>query len=216
MSELATDFALLGGRDYVNAGTLLNAFLRVLESEAAGAITVSRLKAQKIARANGRLVLVNGVAIDGIDEANCTLAAKVRDGEWRGAFFDEGRPARTQPAPQYTVSDVEAAGFGGRCRIAPANRTALVFDLIQANRRFHELSAGLGDAPVVRFGYLENWDVPPADIAFSGTVEAKNLIARKTANGILTINRVTYASSPGTATSLMLCFEIAPDAKERA
>ena len=58
--------------------------------------------------------------------------------------------------------------------------------------------------------------VETSGTAFSGTLEAKNLITRKTGNGVLTINRLTYTALAGAPTSLMVCFEIAPAVKEHA
>ncbi|MGZ8269185.1 MAG: hypothetical protein ACXW20_16375 [Burkholderiales bacterium] len=208
MIESSSDFRLLGDRDYVNAGTLLNGFLDLLEREGARTVTVSRLKAHRTAHANGRLVLARNTALPDAEHAHCTFSASAGDAQWRGAFFDEGRPIGRSPTPNYSVRDVEASDFGGRGTIAPRGREALVFDLIQANRRFHELSAAPGEAGVVRFGYLENWNAPSSNVAFSGSIEATNLISRRTEAGILTINRMTYVPAHDTPVTLLMCFEI--------
>lgn len=208
MIETATRFQLLGGRDYVNAGTLLNGFIDALEREGAQHVKVSRLKAQKTARGNGRLVLARGDAVPGAESAHCIFAAETADGPWRGAFFDEGLSIAGGPAPPYSVAEVEASNFAGRCAIAPQGRAALVFDLIQANKRFHELSAAAGEPHFVRFGYLEDWRVPAADAAFTASVEAVNLIRRRSATAMLTVNRLTYAPGNGNPVSLLLCFEM--------
>ena len=78
---------------------------------------------------------------------------------------------------------------------------------VEANKRFHE-KALEAEAPLsVRFGYLENWAPPPANAAFRGRLEAANVIARKTGDGALTINRLTY-SDGAASTSLTLCFNV--------
>ncbi|HYC48257.1 MAG TPA: hypothetical protein VED01_22515 [Burkholderiales bacterium] len=207
MTELRTDFRLLGGRDYVNAGSLLNAFLHALDAEGARGVRITRLKAQRTARANGRLLLSGEGAIADAEHAHCTFAATAGNAQWRGAYFDEGQPIARGPAPEYTVDGVSASGFGGRCTISPRGRDGLVFDIIQANKRFHELAAA-GAQTSVRFGYLESWMPPIADTAFDATLEADNLITRKAASGVLTVNRITYRPAGAAPVTLLLCFEM--------
>ena len=50
--------------------------------------------------------------------------------------------------------------------------------------------------------------MPPADVRFSGTLEAKNLIARKTDDGFMTINRLSYAAPGEPPVTLTLCFDV--------
>ena len=42
----------------------------------------------------------------------------------------------------------------------------------------------------------------------TGTLSAKNLIARKTPEGYMTINRLDYAGEGGAGASLTLCFNV--------
>ena len=125
---------------------------------------------------------------------------------WRGSYTETGAPVAAPMAVTYPIADLGAERFGGRCTIAPRNRNDLIRALVEANKRFHERSVERG-ADQVRFGYVENWNVPPADTRFSGTLEAKNLITRETDDGYLTINRLTYAAG-GIAGSLTLCFNV--------
>ena len=205
MIEIETRFALLGDRDYINGATLLEGFLAALEKAGASDITVKRLKFQKTASTNGRLVL-DTRPIDGAEDASCVLSATSGGTAWRGAFFEEGRPAERRPAPPCTVSNLQVGEFAGACDIAPRSRDGLIYDIVQANKRMHEETLGAAARPVVRFGYIESWRAPAADIAFAGTLRATNLIKKKTDGGWLTVNRVSYAAREGD-TQLMICFE---------
>jgi len=217
MIEVRTDFPFLGTRDYIHGTSILDAFLDAAERLSGAAVMVKRLKLQRTATSNGRLVLAHEACAEReLDAANAIFVATVDGALCHGFFAEDGSPVGRREHVSYAVSDVRAEAFGGMCRIAPANRKDLVRATIEANKRFHELTVGGSEPAVVRFGYLENWAVPPADTAFSGTLEAKNLITRKTGNGVLTINRLTYTALAGAPTSLMVCFEIAPAVKEHA
>lgn len=207
MIEVETAFPYLGSRDYIHGTSILSGFVDALERHEGGDITVKRLKFQRPARANGRLFLTT----QPIDEteaaaANCTFQGTIGATMWRGLFREAGVPVRQRLAIEYPISDLAADGFGGHCTIAPLDRDDLIRTLIEANKRFHELSLEKG-ARAVRFGYLESWKVPPADTAFSGSLQATNLIMRKTEDGYMTINRLTYTTG-GAGASLTLCFNV--------
>lgn len=209
MIETQTDFPYLGGRDYIHGTSILNGFLAALEAAAPGAIKLKRLKFQRPAKGNGRLVVTDGALDDTqIGQANSTLSATVAGKAWRGFFVDEGLPVRSRMPVAYPIAELEASGYGGTCLVSPADRDDLVRVLVEANKRFHEAAFSKGAA--VRFGYIEDWAVPPADATYpAARLEARNLIAKETAEGVMTINRLTYTHG-GAATSLTLCFDAQP------
>jgi len=210
MIETATDFPYLGDRDYIHGTSILSGFLAALEKTAHGGITVKRLKFQRPAKLNGRLVLSSG-ALDEAEaaRASCTLSAAVGGVAWRGFFIDEGAPVTRRIAVSYPIAELEAEAFGGSCLISPGDRDDLVRALVEANKRFHEAAVPGPGAPAVRFGYLESWSVPPRDVSFgTGRLDAKNLIAKKTDDGYMTINRLTYGQADGARASLTLCFDV--------
>lgn len=207
MIKVETTFPYLGSRDYIHGTSILAGFVDALEQQGHRDITVKRLKLQRPAKTNGRLALTT----DPLDEAqaagaNCTFQATVGTTVWRGLYAETGAPVQQRLAVAYPVTDVVAERFGGHCTIAPQNRGDLIRALIEANKRFHELSLERR-AGAVRFGYLESWRVPPAGTAFSGALDAKNLIMRKTEDGYMTINRLTYTAA-GVGGSLTLCFNV--------
>lgn len=209
MIETITDFPFLGGRDYIHGTSILSGFVAALEAAAPGRITVKRLKFQRPSRTNGRLV-VTRAALDEAESAgaNCTLSAAVDDTVWRGFFVEEDRPVAKRLPVSYAISDLHAERYGGHCVISPANRDDLVRVLVEANKRFHEAAFPGHPAPTVRFGYIEDWSVPPASISFArGRLDARNVIAKKGPDGVMTINRLTYTG--GSAEShLTLCFDV--------
>lgn len=209
MIEIATDFPFLGARDYIHGTSILAGFLDALGERGQRGITVKRLKFQRPAKSNGRLFLTPDKIADGdLEAANCTFLASVDGAPWRGFFSEQGKAPGRRVTVSYPITDLQAQGFGGACCIAPANRDDLIRVLVEANKRFHE--AALEDAsPVaVRFGYLESWAAPPSHAAFSGRLEATNLIAKKTDDGYTTINRLTYSGGESPSTSLTLCFNV--------
>lgn len=209
MIEIATDFSFLGGRDYVHGTSVLSGFLGALERHGAANIRIRRLKFQRTARANGTMTLSNDAAAPDAAAANCTLAAEADGTVWHGQFVDQGVPVTRREAVDYCLTHVKAGGFAGACDFSPAGRDDLIRGFVEANKRFNEAGAGAkaGHAQV-QFGYLEQWDVPPRDIRFEGRLEARNLIARQTPEGLLTVNRLTYAPAGGPATTLVLCFNV--------
>ena len=207
MIETQTDFPLLGDRDYINGATLLEGFLAALENAGATGITLKRLKFQRTAGTNGRLVL-DADPIDRADDASCVLSAAAGATAWRGAFFEEGRAPERRPAPPCTVTDLKAEAFAGECDIEPASRAGLIYDIVQANKRIHEQALGREARPTVRFGYVENWTAPERNVAFSTRLRVENLIRKKTARGWLTVNRISYAAPHTREANLLVCFEV--------
>lgn len=208
MIEIGTDFPYLGGRDYIHATSILSGFLEALEARGKRAIVVKKLKFQRPAQTNGRLLLTpESIVDDELAAANCTFLATVDGAPWRGFFSEQGRTPARRETVSYAIADIEARGFGGTCRIAATNRSDLIRLLVEANKRFHEKALGVEPPLTVRFGYLENWAAPPSNAAFTGRLEAANLIARETGGSTLTVNRLTY-SDAAASTSLTLCFNL--------
>lgn len=207
MIEIGTDFPYLGARDYIHGTSILSGFLDVLEQHGAGAISVKRLKFQRVATSNGRLCLTAGPMDERESESgNCTFQASAGGTVWRGVYTESGAPVGRRMSVDYPIEHLEANGFGGSCTIAPADRDDLIRTLVEANKRFHE--ASVESAAAVRFGYLESWTVPPRDVRLTGTLRARNLITRKTDDGYMTINRLEYADGHGAAATLTLCFDV--------
>jgi hypothetical protein len=207
MIELQTAFPYLGSRDYIHGTSILAGFIDALEQHGHRNITVKRLKFQRPAKTNGRLFLTIGPLDDSqAANANCTFQATIGGTVWRGLYAETGTPVEQRLAVEYPIADVIAERFGGRCTLVPQGRNDLIRALVEANKRFHELSVQKGVAQV-RFGYMESWSVPPADTGFSGALEAKNLITRETEDGYMTINRLSYAAED-IAGSLTLCFDV--------
>ena len=210
MIEIATDFPYLGSRDYIHGTSILNGFLAALEKAAPGPVAVKRLKFQRPAKSNGKLVLTRE-SLDAAETAqsNCTLTATIAGNAWNGYFSEQGAAVTQRAAVSYPIAELQAHAFGGSCTLSPVDRADLVRALVEANKRFHEAAVPELRAPAVRFGYLESWSVPPADVAFaSARLEAKNLIARKTDEGYMTINRLSYGEGDAPRTTLTLCFEV--------
>lgn len=209
MIDVATDFPYLGDRDYVHGTSILNGVLAALESAAPGRTELKRLKFQRPATTNGRLTLrTAAVSETELADANCTVLAAVNESVWRGFFKEDGTRVKARVPVSYPIADLVANGYGGRCVISPNGRDDLVRTLVEANKRFHQAAFEGPGSPAVRFGYIESWSVPEAAIAFTGRLEAKNLITRRTADGVMTINKLTYSHDAGGAASLSLCFEV--------
>lgn len=208
MIDIATSFPYLGARDYIHATSLLSGFLEALEAGGRRGITVKRFKFQRPATSNGRLLLApDALPAADLEAANCTLVATVDGAPWQGLFTEQGLRPERREAVDYPITELQAHGFGGTCRIASAGRRDLIRALVEANKRFHEAALADEAAPAVRFGYLESWPAPPPEGSFSGRLEATNLIVRKTSDGYLTINRLAY-SGENIAASLVLCFNV--------
>lgn len=208
MIEQATDFPLLGTRDYIHGTSVLSAFLTALDAAAPGQpATVQRIKFTRVARANGRLLLADG-DFDPPAAACCSFSAMAGATRWRGAFVDDGAPPARREAPDYPIDAFVSDGFHARCSIAPRSRDDLIRILIEANRR--SLAAGAGNPPGarVKFGYLEAWAVPAAGVTGQGALEITNLLARQSPKGWLAINRHTYRLDGGAPVSLQVCFDI--------
>jgi hypothetical protein len=214
MIEIETRFPYLGSRDYIHGTSILSAFVDTLERETASAVSVKRLKFQRVATTNGRLALSKEPFEPRQSEAaNCTLQATSAGTVWRGLYAETGTPAVERIAVEYPIAALTADKFAGRCEIAPRNRDELIRCLVEANKRFHERSV---DGPSqVRFGYIESWSAPAADVRFAGTLEAKNLIARKTDDGFMTINRLSYAAPGEPPVTVTLCFDVSLGAAAR-
>jgi hypothetical protein len=209
MIEIATDFPYLGARDYVHGTSVLSGFIGALERQGAANIRIRRLKFQRTARANGTMKLSSAAAAPDASAANCTLTAEADGALWHGQFVDQGLPVTRREAVAYCLTNVKAAAFAGECDFSPAGRDDLIRGLVEANKRFNEAGAGANPGRAqVQFGYLEQWDVPPSDIRFTGRLEARNLITRETPEGVLTVNRLSYAPENGPATTLVLCFNV--------
>jgi hypothetical protein len=201
--EIATDFPFLGARDYVHGTSVLSGFLSAMETNERVPVIVKRLKFQRPARSNGRLLLTTASIDDGrAEQANCTFQAAAGATVWRGLFEESGVPVARRIEVSYAIDRLEARAFSGSCTISAHGREELIRTLVEANKRFHEASLE-GAARSVRFGYLEDWAAPAQGAEFSGTLEAKNLIARKTADGHMTISRLRYGD-----TALTLCYHV--------
>ena len=210
MIEISSDFPYLGNRDYIHGTTILAAFLDALERRGLRSITVRRIKFQHPARSNGRLFLTSEPLIEReAQAANCTFVGTAEGTVWRGYFHEQGAPVTRTETVSYPITDLQAEGFGGACSISPGSRDDLIRVMVEANKRFHE-AAFKGAPSAVRFGYLESWAVPARAVSFSGRLEATNLITRKTDEGCMTINRLTYSPGEADSTSLTLCFNVAP------
>lgn len=207
MIEVPTDFAFIGYRNYVNGPTILSGIIRALEPQVTAAMRLKRVKFQRQSTSNGRLVITTDVALPrDFESANCVFDVAADGKRWRGAFVETGvAPARV-PSIEYCVSDVSAADFSGACTIDPVDRDSLIFGLIEANKRVHlqSLPDAVREQAEVRFGYLEDWDVPPAGVAFSGPLAVQNLITQRAETRIRTINRLTYRDG----VQLRLCFDV--------
>lgn len=207
MIEVQTDFVFIGHRNYVNGPTILSGIIRALDPQVTGAMRLKRVKFQRQSTSNGRLVFTNDDALlRELESANCVFDVAADGTRWRGTFVETGvAPARVPPV-EYCVNNVSAAGFSGTCTINPVDRDSLIFGLIEANKRVHLLSLpdDVQEQAEVRFGYLEDWDVPPAGVAFSGRLAVQNLITQRAETRIRTINRLTY----GDRVQLLLCFDV--------
>ena len=210
MTETRTNFAYLGNRDYVHGTSVLIGMLEALETEGAGAIRLRRLKFHRASRSNGVIRLARDAGAPfSAETANCTLSADVDGARWHGAFIEQGVAVSGRTTVDYRLANMQGANFSATCDIEPANRDDLIRAIIEANKRSHEISIEpQAGAPLVRFGYLEDWTVPRRDVGFSGRLEVRNLIAQKTATGYRTINRITYAPAGGGDTTLTLCFDV--------
>ena len=207
MIEIETDFPYLGTRDYIHGTSILSGFIDALESRGHREIAVKRLKLQRSAASNGTLTLTTETFDEArVENANCTFQASAGGSVWRGLFEALGSEVTRRVDVTYPIANLEAHAFGGSCTLEANGRDDLIRAFVEANKRFHERS--VESACAVRFGYLESWTAPPGDVLVSGTLTAKNLIARRTSDGYMTINRLDYASDGGAGVSLTLCFNV--------
>lgn len=210
MIERETDFAFLGARDYVHGTTLLSAFVDALETEAGTTLVVKRIKFPKPASSNGRLLLTTE-ALDAarVEAAHCSFLAAAGGTAWRGLFEQTSTAVIRRESVSYDISEVRAAAYAGTCRIGARDRDELIRVFVEANKRFHEAAAGAERPRAVRFGFLEDWRVPPRNASYAGELQATNLIAKKTEEGLMTINRLTYTDADGAPVRFTLCFHVA-------
>lgn len=207
MTKIPTHFAFLGNRDYLNGPTILCGIIRALEERDTGPMRMRRVKFQRQSTSNGYLIFTSGEALPvELASANCVYDVSSGNVRWRGAFVESGAAPIRVPGIDYCVGDVAAANFSGSCTIEPRDRDSLIFGLVEANKQIHlqSLPPGIRAKAEVRFGYLEDWDVPPASMAFSGHLAVKNLITQKGESAVRTINRLTY----GNGAQLLLCFDV--------
>lgn len=210
MIEIPTTFAYLGNRDYVHGTSVLVGMLEALESRAAGLIRIKRFKFRRPSRYNGFIALAqDGDGSIPADAANCTLLAEAGGVRWHGAFVEQGITVTRRETVNYCIANFAGAKFAGACDIAPRDRGDLIRAFVEANKRCHESSIEpqLGE-PQIRFGYLEDWAVPPSGVSFSGRLEVANLIVQKTADGYRTINRIAYGAGKALDATLLLCFDV--------
>ena len=208
MIDITTDFPYLGSRDYIHGTSILSGFLRALEEHGNTGITVKRLKFQRPSKSNGRLLLTTQHFAEKDEQAaNCAFLGTAGSAAWRGLYVESRTPVRQRVPVSYAITELEAKAFAGRCAIAAHDRDDLIRTLVEANKRFHEAAVEPAAASV-RFGYLENWVVPGADFEINGNLAAKNLIARRTDDGYMTINRLTYVDTKGVSATLTLCFNV--------
>lgn len=207
MIRAETDFPFVGARDYLHGTSILCGFLGLLDGE--GAIQVKQIKFQKPASSNGEIVLDDGVAAESAGaEANVSFVGTAGGRRWRGAFIERQRPVSRRIAVDYRISALNAVDFGGSCRIVTQDREELVRALIEANKRCHEASLGNEPGLMVRFGYLEDWAAPGPGDRFEGELVMRNRLARKTSDGVMTINQLSYAGAGKPPVSLTLCFNV--------
>lgn len=214
MIEIATDFPYLGTRDYIHGTSLLAGFIDALERHGERPVTVKRLKFQKPARTNGRMVVsTEPLSSEDTACANCTFLASAGDRIWRGFYAENGTVVKRRIDADYPIAKLESCAFGGCCTIAPQDRDDLIRTFVEANKRFHE--AAVENPSAIRFGYIEAWEAPPQDVRFEGPLEATNLIAKKNDDGYMTINRLAYSNARGERATLTLCFNVIGGAQRR-
>lgn len=207
MIRAETDFPYVGARDYLHGTSILCGFLGLLDGE--GAIRVKQIKFQKPAVSNGEIVLDDGGAPESAGaEANVSFVGTAGGKRWRGTFTERQRPVSRRLAVDYRVSVLKAADFGGTCRIVALDREELVRALVEANKRCHEATFGGESGLVVRFGYLEDWAVPGPGDQFDGELMVTNRLTRRTPDGVMTVNQLSYAGAGTPPASLTLCFNV--------
>jgi hypothetical protein len=210
MIRRVTDFPFIGAREYLHGTSIVAAVAELLEAQGDGAAFLKRLKFQRPMRSNGVLLLDEGTVARGeMGDAACVFSAHTGTRRWRGAFVEEGRPVAHRLAVRYDLDDVACEGFGGRCVLRARGREEFIRAFVEANKQFH-LGSLRADSTTtqVRFGSLEDWDVVPAEAVFEGVLEAQNLISQRTAQGLCTINRLTFHGESAPARPFTLCFDI--------
>jgi len=207
MIRAETDFPYIGARDYLHGTSILSGFLNLLDGE--GAIQVKRIKFQRPATSNGEIVMESGSAADlARTESNVSFLGTAGGKRWRGAFIERQRPVSRRLTLDYRISALKAANFGGSCHIVTQGREDLVRALIEANKRIHEATLGNEPGLMVRFGYLEDWAAPGPEDRFEGELVAKNRLTRESAEGVMTVNQLSYGGTGKPPVTLMLCFNV--------
>lgn len=209
MIQKETDFPFLGLRDYLHGTSVVSAIADLLEDQDLGHVFIKRIKFQRPMHSNGVLVLESADSSElDTTEAACIFTARTANRHWRGAFVEQGRPIRSRVTVAYDLNEFAFANFGGACLLCAHGRTEYIRAFVEANKRFHIGTLGeTGAEAIVRFGYLENWQVVAIDEEFNGLLEAKNLITQRTKQGIRTINRLTYSDKAGQRNSFDICFD---------
>lgn len=206
MIRADTDFPFVGPRDYLHGTSILSGFLGLLDRE--GTVQVKRIKFQRPATSNGEMVLDDSGGDPAGADANVSFIGLTNGKRWRGAFTERLRPVGRRMQVDYRISEFKAADFGGSCRIAAQGREELVRALVEANKRIHEASLGNEPGLTVRFGYIEDWAAPGPDCNIESELVATNRLTRRTAEGVMTINQLSYADADARAVTLTLCFNV--------
>lgn len=210
MIQITTDFPYLGNRNYIHGTSMLNFVLDYMDRQTKDPVKLKTIKFQNEIHRNGSFYFSETDDItDLIKKSDCYISFSTGNRTLKAVFIEEGvKVERVVPETSFTIEDlISDNNYGGSCLIKAFNRSELVCNIIQANKRMHlACLSELQQASDVRFGYMEKWDVPPKDIMLQSRLDIRNLITRKNINDIMTINRVSYSDS-SKSTSLILCFK---------
>jgi hypothetical protein len=208
--EIETDFEFLGARRYIHGTTLLAAFAEGLEQVEPAPCRVKRIKFQREAHHNGRIVLAPAGGLDGkiLEAAPCYLSCVINGQAWQGCFIEGTLPVSRRSETIYSIENLRGDGkYGGSCHIAARNRAEAIRVIVEANKRMHLTSMPATGIQEVRMGYLEDWLLPEPDAAIEAELTIRNLIAQHDGQRLRTINRLVYSDRAGSR-SLVVGFDV--------
>jgi hypothetical protein len=203
MREFKTDFEFKNERSYVHSTTMIEEVSRLVFNEICSSITWNLpkidAKFHRIIESNGTFIITDNTSLF----THCiepSAEFKIYDiNNSMNAFFIEDnkmivvRKVRTE----YSVENINFEGnFSGTCTINCSSRQVMTENIIEANKRFHQLSLeDKGSLKIVNL-YLRRLPLDlPRSVALSRShliLKIQNIGARERDNSIATLNSLYF------------------------
>lgn len=197
MKELRSDFEFKDSRDYIHSTTMIEFICEQL-NETNPVSKVQEIKFQDFVRANGSWWIAESrkdLVARG-EKPKIEARVEQQDGQIVHLNFVEDlqRPVIRRIKTHYLVElDTLSQPFSGKARIGAQNRIAYVENLVEANKRIHQVT--LQNAPGLKvINYcMKNFRIPQvADYGESLNIEIENLSHRTQGESVSTLSRVHF------------------------